>query len=166
MNNAVNEKTSLSPNGKNSSGVAATLAATWKKITEFFTSGSLERRKSRAGWVFVLPFVIGMIFIYAPVIINSISYSFSVETKEIVDKTVVYYYKFVGWQHYAEAFLKDTDFVQSTMRGNWVEFAQMSNGFRFNGDGNSLYIGIFFNHVTGCSGNICYNCLIFLGQGI
>ena len=117
MNNTVNEKTSLSPNGKNSSGVAAFFAATWKKITEFFTSGSLERRKSRAGWVFVLPFVIGMILIYVPVIVNSISYSFSVETKMIVDKTVEYYYKFVGWQHYADAFLKDTDFVQTLISG-------------------------------------------------
>ena len=44
-------------------------------------------------------------------------------------------------------FLEDTDFVQSTMRGNWVEFAQMSNGFRFNGDGNSLYTGNIWDYV-------------------
>jgi len=43
--------------------------------------------------------------------------------------------------------LTDTDFIQSTMRGNWVEFAQMSNGFRFNGDGNSLYTGNVWDYV-------------------
>ncbi len=117
MNNAINEKTSLSPNGKNSSGVAAFLAATWKRITEFFTSGSLERRKSRAGWVFVMPFIIGMLLIYAPVIINSISYSFSVETKVIEGREVFYDYKFVGWQHYKDAFFTDTDFVQTLISG-------------------------------------------------
>lgn len=37
---------------------------------------SLDRAKSRAGWVFVLPFVLGFIIIYLPVIIESIRLSF------------------------------------------------------------------------------------------
>ena len=44
-------------------------------------------------------------------------------------------------------YLVDTDFVQSTMRGNWIEFMQMSNGFRFNGEGNSLYTGNVWDYV-------------------
>ncbi|MBO5109613.1 MAG: sugar ABC transporter permease [Clostridia bacterium] len=39
-------------------------------------SVSLDKKKSRAGWLFVLPFVIGLIFIYLPVITNSIYMTF------------------------------------------------------------------------------------------
>lgn len=37
---------------------------------------SLEKRKARSGWLFVAPFVIGLIIIYFPVIYDSILYSF------------------------------------------------------------------------------------------
>ena len=33
---------------------------------------SLDKKKSRAGWLFVLPFVIGFLVIYLPIIIDSI----------------------------------------------------------------------------------------------
>ena len=38
---------------------------------------SLDSKKARAGWVFVLPFVIGLIVIYLPIIFDSIRYSFN-----------------------------------------------------------------------------------------
>ena len=44
-------------------------------------------------------------------------------------------------------YLVDTDFVNSTMRGNWIEFMQMTNGFRLAGDGNSLYTGNIWDYV-------------------
>ena len=37
---------------------------------------SLKTRKARAGWLFVLPFVIGVVFLYLPIILDSICYSF------------------------------------------------------------------------------------------
>ncbi len=37
---------------------------------------SLEKRKARSGWLFVAPFVVGLILIYFPVIVDSIKYSF------------------------------------------------------------------------------------------
>ena len=37
---------------------------------------SLDRRKARAGWLFVLPFVIGIVIIYLPIVLDSICYSF------------------------------------------------------------------------------------------
>jgi len=37
---------------------------------------SLDRKKARAGWLFVLPFVIGFLLIYLPIIWQSILYSF------------------------------------------------------------------------------------------
>ena len=33
---------------------------------------SLDRRKARSGWIFVLPFVIGFVLIYLPIVIDSI----------------------------------------------------------------------------------------------
>ena len=38
---------------------------------------SLDRRKARAGWVFVMPFIIGLVLIYLPVIWDSIYLSFN-----------------------------------------------------------------------------------------
>ena len=37
---------------------------------------SLDKRKARAGWVFVLPFVIGFAIVYLPIIWNSLKMSF------------------------------------------------------------------------------------------
>ena len=39
-------------------------------------SASLEKRKARGGWLFVLPFVLGFILIYLPIVFDSIKYSF------------------------------------------------------------------------------------------
>ena len=36
---------------------------------------SLNTRRARMGWIFVLPFILGLIFVYLPVIVESISYS-------------------------------------------------------------------------------------------
>ena len=38
---------------------------------------SLNARRARKGWIFVLPFVIGLVLIYIPVVIESIGYSFA-----------------------------------------------------------------------------------------
>ena len=38
---------------------------------------SLDRRKARAGWFFVLPFLIGFVLIYLPMVWQSIQISFS-----------------------------------------------------------------------------------------
>ena len=40
-------------------------------------AASLDKRKAKSGWIFVLPFVIGFIVIYLPIIVNSVIYSFS-----------------------------------------------------------------------------------------
>ena len=43
----------------------------------FRRRASLDARKARAGYVFVLPFIIGVILIYLPILIDSIWFSFS-----------------------------------------------------------------------------------------
>ncbi|MBQ3791957.1 MAG: sugar ABC transporter permease [Clostridia bacterium] len=69
---------------------------------------SLDSKKSRAGWFFVLPFVIGFIFIYLPVIIDSIVYSFS-EFRFVNGQSVQV---FVGWDNYVYALAEDAHYVE------------------------------------------------------
>ncbi len=64
---------------------------------------SLDKRKARAGWIFVLPFIIGFVLIYIPILFESISASMIYRTKENGE----WIEKFVGFTAYGEAFLGD-----------------------------------------------------------
>ncbi|MBO7149199.1 MAG: sugar ABC transporter permease [Clostridia bacterium] len=75
---------------------------------------SLDKRKARAGYIFVLPFIISFLIIYLPIIFDSINYSFNV-IKIIPGGG--YYLEFVGLQNYQEAFFEDPNFVQTLSSG-------------------------------------------------
>ena len=75
---------------------------------------SLDRRKARAGWIFVLPFVLGFILIYLPMVVDSIKYSFY---NINVLKGGGFELIPVGWTHYSNALLKDPDFAQILVTG-------------------------------------------------
>ena len=70
---------------------------------------SLDKKKSRAGWIFVMPFVIGLVVLYFPILINSVLLSF----QEYIGSKVT----FVGFENYQTALLDDTEFVQILMGG-------------------------------------------------
>ena len=75
---------------------------------------SLDRRKSRAGWLFVLPFIIGLLLIYIPIIFDSIMLSFqdvTINSEGQVVKT------FVGWANYREAIVGDVGFAENLWKG-------------------------------------------------
>ena len=72
---------------------------------------SLDRRKARAGWFFVLPFVIGFVLIYMPIIFSSIKVSFT--TIDAISREEV----FVGWENYRTALFDEADFVQTLLLG-------------------------------------------------
>jgi len=59
---------------------------------------SLDKRKARSGWFFILPFLIGFILIYLPIIFDSIKMSFT----EIVPGTNNDRF-FVWFDNYGEA---------------------------------------------------------------
>ncbi|MBQ8743270.1 MAG: sugar ABC transporter permease [Clostridia bacterium] len=65
---------------------------------------SLDKKKARAGWVFVLPFVIGLVFIYLPIIVQSVSLTFQTR---VADTFVS-----AGFENYKEALFEDLNFVQ------------------------------------------------------
>ena len=74
---------------------------------------SLDRRKARAGWFFILPFVIGFVIIYLPMMLESIQFSFS--HLEIGSGTFTT--TFVGFENYRKAFLEDPEYAQKLVSG-------------------------------------------------
>ena len=72
---------------------------------------SLDRRKARAGWFFVLPFVIGFIVLYIPILFESLKSSFYIYN--IAENTK----EFVGWKNYSIALFEEADFVQTLLKG-------------------------------------------------
>ncbi len=77
---------------------------------------SLDRRKARSGWLFILPFIIGFVIIYLPMIYESILLSF-----HKIDMAGAqgngYNLEFVGLENYREALLVDPEFVQTLISG-------------------------------------------------
>ena len=61
---------------------------------------SLDKRKAHAGWFFVLPFVIGFVLIYLPIIFDSIKFSFN-EINPV--RTGGYTLTYVGFANYQTA---------------------------------------------------------------
>lgn len=77
-------------------------------------AASLDRRKARAGWVFVMPFVIGLVLIYLPVMFDSIQFSFS-QLNNLQGGG--YTLTFVGFANYQKALFEDASFVQVLVSG-------------------------------------------------
>lgn len=75
---------------------------------------SLEAKKARVGYLFVLPFIIGFALIYIPIIFESIKYSFC-------EMTVVigggFKLKYVGFDNYVKALTEDPEFVKTLVTG-------------------------------------------------
>ena len=74
---------------------------------------SLTTKKALSGWLFVLPFVLGILFIYAPIVFDSIRFTF-------MDSTSLYSgsgLEFVGWSNYEYIFTKDEWFSLTIVDG-------------------------------------------------
>lgn len=75
---------------------------------------SLDRRKARAGWLFILPFLIGFVIIYLPMVYQSILFTFS---KINYPDEGGYVLEFVGWENYRQALFVDANFTQTLVAG-------------------------------------------------
>ena len=75
---------------------------------------SLDKRKARGGWLFVLPFVIGFVLVYLPIVYDSIRYSFY--TIKVLGGGGFELIP-AGWTNYSDALLKDPDYVQTLLSG-------------------------------------------------
>jgi len=75
---------------------------------------SLEKRKARAGYVFVLPFLLGIVLIYLPILIDSLWFSFFASESAGAGE---YVYVFKGLEYYTYAFTGSPDFVGKLLSG-------------------------------------------------
>ena len=74
---------------------------------------SLDRRKARAGWFFVLPFLIGFALIYLPMVWQSLQISFS---QIVFGKEGAYSIVSVGFKNYSDAIQVDPEFTQVLLK--------------------------------------------------
>ena len=100
MNNSLNIDNGSLDNGK------------VNPVSKFFKSvfkrrSSLDARKARAGYLFVLPFLLGIALIYLPILIDSIWFSFNDVDINPVDITQLKL-TFRGFDHYKAAFQTKT----------------------------------------------------------
>ena len=77
-------------------------------------ASSLDRIKARSGWFFVLPFVIGFVIVYLPIVFESIYFSF---TEIRVQTGGGFNAEWVGFKNYQEALFEDADFVLTLTTG-------------------------------------------------
>ena len=76
-------------------------------------ASSLDRKKARAGWIFVLPFLVGFVLIYLPIIYNSVLYSFT-QIRPMAGGG--FQLSWVGWENYYNA-INDTNYLQTLTDG-------------------------------------------------
>ena len=121
---------------------------------------SLDKRKARRGYLFVLPFIIGFLLIYAPIVFDSLRYSFSAVSMTSKGMTI----KTVGFLNYRNAIFVDPGFVQ-TLKSGIIELfidipvivifslfmAVLLNQKMF---GRAVFRAIFFVPVILCTGLI------------
>ena len=75
---------------------------------------SLDKRKARVGWIFVLPFLIGFAFVYFPIIRDSFWLAFN---KMTIVTGGGYELNFVGFENFQYALFSDAGFVQTLIGG-------------------------------------------------
>ncbi len=75
---------------------------------------SLDKKKARAGWFFVLPFLIGFAIVYLPMILDSFHYSFLMVENVRGGGTIKHW---VGLENYFNAFFVDDKFVETLISG-------------------------------------------------
>ncbi len=80
---------------------------------------SLEKRKARAGYLFVAPFLIGVLLIYLPILLDSIWFSFNnvnIAVDPATNNRIIVLTP-QGFKFYVEAFTTDPQFVTKLLSG-------------------------------------------------
>ena len=79
---------------------------------------SLNARKARQGYYFVAPFIIGIVLIYIPILLDSIWFSFNrLNSDNFVNGVMSPIYESVGLQYYKYALLQNPNFVTNLLAG-------------------------------------------------
>ena len=75
---------------------------------------SLDKRKARVGWVFVLPFIVGFVLVYLPMLLDSLKLAFS-DMTTLTGGGVEF--EFTGFENFQYALFTDAGFVQTLISG-------------------------------------------------
>lgn len=111
---------------------------------------SLLTKKSLSGWLFILPFLIGIIFIYAPIIVNSVQVTFFSVTAA-TNKM-----EFVGFDNYVKLFEdEEAQFARSILDGLKNLIIQIPTIVIF-----SLFMAIILNQKM--TGRAVFRAIFFL----
>ena len=102
----------------------------------FKRKSSLEARKARAGYVFVAPFVLGILLVYLPILLDSIWFSFS----EITVVEGVQQFNYVGFRYYKSAFSTGSEFPEKLLASLQELLLQVPSIIIF-----SLFIAVVLN---------------------
>ena len=78
---------------------------------------SLEKKKARAGYVFVAPFLLGILLIYIPILLDSIWFSFNELGIQIINGIPTQVLVPKGFEYYVYAFTESPDFVTKLLEG-------------------------------------------------
>ena len=78
---------------------------------------TLTTRKALAGYVFVLPFILGIFLIYLPILLDSVWFSMGKLRSEVVNGVPTQHLEFLGFEHYINAFTDSTGFVTNLVAG-------------------------------------------------
>ena len=77
-------------------------------------AASLDKKKARGGWWFVLPFAIGFLVVYLPILWDSVRFSFYHVSSQAGGGMIL---KWVGLENYTDALFVNPDFVQNLIAG-------------------------------------------------
>lgn len=77
-------------------------------------AASLDKKKARGGWWFVLPFVIGFLLVYLPILWDSVRFSFYHVSSQAGGGMIL---DWVGLENYTDALFVNPDFVQTLISG-------------------------------------------------
>ncbi|MBQ7921665.1 MAG: sugar ABC transporter permease [Clostridia bacterium] len=113
---------------------------------------SLDVRKARAGWFFILPFLIGFVLIYLPIIYDSIKYSFH-ELRILGGGGFELTY--VGWENYFNAIFVDPEFMTTLITGLKQSILDIPSIVLF-----SLFVAIVLNQKI--AGRAAFRAIFFI----
>ena len=80
-------------------------------------SASLDAKKARAGYIFVLPFILGILLVYLPILIDSIWFSFNDLVIDPNNGNPIIVLDFNNFEYYKFAFTESPDYLTTLLAG-------------------------------------------------
>ena len=80
-------------------------------------AASLDARKARAGYIFVLPFILGILLVYLPILIDSIWFSFNDLVVDPNNGNPIIVLQYNNFEYYKFAFTESPDYLTTLLAG-------------------------------------------------